>query len=804
MAAFKRKDPETLAGADPATDCQGQPVDTALTKTAADDFLPLQDSIQDSNAELDGGEDEDEIPSHVTWLNVRTPKPDKNATPLNTWQPLRGRWSIFLERLALFVERPINKLTSTQFNPIYHTGTIAFFLLAIVGLTGLYLFFFFQYGFDASYRAVAVMESQFIARTIRAGHRYASGALVIVTLLHAYRTLFLEKFRGPRWLAWVTGVVLTIVIWIAGVTGYWLIWDDRALLITDTFRRALERLTNLTPNFMVYLLGAGETGRSWIFFLVLIAAHILLFLIALAFFYLHIRRLKRPKWLPPVHWVIGIGLVLLLGSLIFPAGMLTQADFGRLPGSITFDPIFLFFLPFPGATWLWVGLIGVSLLLAALPWISRGKKRKPSPANEITDVTQRPDKSTYRANGTFLPPPVRIIKERCTGCTKCALDCPYGAIEMVERHDGRPHKYIALEHTDRCVSCGICVGSCDALAVTLGDVMPETLWGLVSSAMVDQPSVNRMQFDTPSRPFATTDQIDERVRGSEVVYTCERHALHGARSFLEGQLASAGGNGLVVIPLPCVGAVPPDLLSRTMDAGAISVRVVGCPPDDCAGREGNLWASQRLARQRVPRLRRPYEDSPIIAAWLSPDAFTDVFRQEIPLNESGHPDFQKTRRLLTDFNWRGFIPALLILGAILFIQILLTDIPLISSDAGRSMVQITTTDLGAAFGTLTTEQAADKSYQFTLLINGQEAYSQEFGSEELLGRSIEDRLPFFYELPLEPGDYEFSLHLTGDTGSERLLFEGPVHLQSGEVWRPPLESFTVPSCSPGKLFSCPQ
>ena len=116
-----------------------------------------------------------------------------------------------LERYARFSqalagERLVNRLTGTQFNPLYYTGTIAFLLLLLVGLTGLYLFFFFQYGYDASYNAVARMESQFIARTVRAIHRYASGAVVIVTLLHAYRMLFLEKFRGPRWLAWLCRV----------------------------------------------------------------------------------------------------------------------------------------------------------------------------------------------------------------------------------------------------------------------------------------------------------------------------------------------------------------------------------------------------------------------------------------------------------------------------------------------------------------------------------------------------------------------------------------------------------------------
>ena len=161
---------------------------------------------------------------HLTWFSVATP-PATSSVEAAAWTPRRGRWSIALERLALAGERLVNRLTGTQFNPLYYTGTIAFLLLLVVGLTGLYLFFFFQYGYDASYNAVARMESQFIARTIRAIHRYASGAVVIVTLLHAYRMLFLEKFRGSRWLAWLTGVALTAVLWFAGITGYWLIWD---------------------------------------------------------------------------------------------------------------------------------------------------------------------------------------------------------------------------------------------------------------------------------------------------------------------------------------------------------------------------------------------------------------------------------------------------------------------------------------------------------------------------------------------------------------------------------------------------
>ena len=95
---------------------------------------------------------------------------------------------------------------------------------------------------------------------------------------------------------------------------------------------------------MVYLSEAGAAGRSWILFLVILAVHVVLFLVAIGFFYLHIVRLNRPKWLPSLPWLVGIGGVLLLAGLLLPVGLLPPGDLLRLPGAITFDPIFLFFL----------------------------------------------------------------------------------------------------------------------------------------------------------------------------------------------------------------------------------------------------------------------------------------------------------------------------------------------------------------------------------------------------------------------------------------------------------------------------
>jgi quinol-cytochrome oxidoreductase complex cytochrome b subunit len=69
------------------------------------------------------------------------------------------RFLTLLERATLTLERPLQRLVrEPQFNPLYHTGPIAVFLLLLVAATGVYLTMFFRFGFVASYEAVARKE----------------------------------------------------------------------------------------------------------------------------------------------------------------------------------------------------------------------------------------------------------------------------------------------------------------------------------------------------------------------------------------------------------------------------------------------------------------------------------------------------------------------------------------------------------------------------------------------------------------------------------------------------------------------
>jgi ferredoxin len=446
----------------------------------------------------------------------------------------------------------------TELNPVYHAGTITIWLLGIVVVTGLYLTMFFRFGFDASYEAVAEMEANAVGRFMRAAHRYASIGAVVMAAVHGWRTFVVRRFDGPRRVPWATGVAMVAVLWVIGVTGYWLIWDERSQVLNE----ALVRVGGGTAaglDFLIDHVLTDAAGTGWPFVLMLLTVHVGLSVAVVGLLWWHLRRLSRRHWVPPASWRWIVGATIALVSIAVPVGMLGPVDRHAIPGSMPFDPFFLFLLPgtlaWPPALF-WGVLTLLLVAVVFLPWYLRARRLTP----------------------------VDIDEERCIGCTYCVADCPYGALEMVPRDVG-PHPLLAMVSDDRCVSCGICIGSCPTEAMTLGDAPAAPLWR------------------------------DVAVAGRDVVLVCERHAEHGASMAAWDERP---GNP-VVIPLPCAGMAGPKLLTHATDGGAESVVVVGCPADDCANLEGNRWLQERLDRTRRPRLRSSHVGAPISTAWETPD-----------------------------------------------------------------------------------------------------------------------------------------------------------------------------------------
>jgi ferredoxin len=629
------------------------------------------------------------------------------------------------ERISLFVEKPLDRLVRMpQLNPLYHTGTITIFLLIVLTVTGIYLTLFYQFGTQASYEAVSKIEANWVGKAMRALHRYASAAVLITTLLHGWRTLFMDRFRGPRWLAWVTGVVMAFFIWVIGVTGYWLIFDERAQVVTQTLIRAIGDW----PTGVAFLINnavSSGAGTGWVFVVVVITVHIGLSLLLVLFTWYHVKRLSRPKILPPLYWMgILLGL-LVVASVAVPVGMLPGIDPGRIPQELTIDWFYLFYLP-AGLHWspllLWGGGSMLLVVVSLVPWL---------------------------AVRTPLPPVV-VHEDLCTGCGLCPPDCPYEALEMIETPQGH-HRQLAVVDPRMCVSCGVCIGSCPELALTLGDQPAEAIWSETMAAAGQHGPV-------------------------AVVFTCERHAYHGARPYLE-EPHYDGDRRIVVEPVTCVGMIHPRLVQEALDAGAAGVSLVGCPPEDCTNREGNLWLSERIARRRKPRLRRAYAGASISTAWLPPNDFARAFTGNTPATSPTTYGFSLQRA-----DWTRYLPGLAVLASALALMVLVSDLPFTPFPGGEARIQVAM-DHRSGYpiaGVSVAGSASGEPTRLVLNIDNAVALDQTY---ELRGRDLNARVPILEQIDIEAGSHQVTLTLfdRADVPDGTVLFQDAVSLARGEV-----------------------
>ena len=144
-----------------------------------------------------------------------------------------------------------------------------------------------------------------------------------------------------------------------------------------------------------------------------------------------------------------------------------------------------------------------------------------------------------------------------------------------------------------------------------------------------------------------------------------------------------GGMRIQIVPLTCISMAHPNLATEALQAGAEEVQFIGCPPEDCANREGNLWEQSRVSRERLPKLKRAFADAPIVTDWVPPNDFSQALHTESHQSEATTYDY---RFSLSD--WRSFVPAIILLLVTLFAIMWLADIPYTPFPKQTSVVEI--------------------------------------------------------------------------------------------------------------------
>jgi hypothetical protein len=225
--------------------------------------------------------------------------------------------------------------------------------------------------------------------------------------------------------------------------------------------------------------------------------------------------------------------------------------------------------------------------------------------------------------------------------------------------------------------------------------------------------------------------------------------------------------------------IPPSLVARAISRGAGEVRVVGCPPDDCSRREGNLWTDERLSRARLPRLKKELENAPIYTFWLPPDAFARALPVLSETKAETHKPGVSYSPIL---NWRNFALTFGLLAILMTAQVWVTKIwtPAIYPPS-QAHVQLVIPD--PSILSYPAERFAEKFTQqpTRLVLRDGEAVLLDrpypFSSKEWMH-------PLVVNLPAETGDHNLTLSLTSDSDNANSLtfYNRTVTLAPGQVW----------------------
>lgn len=464
--------------------------------------------------------------------------------------PVRGeRILAALDRLFLRLEAFFARALPEALNPIARTGAMAVVSFLIAAVTGVVILIWYSPSVHQAYASVTEMDGQrFGAGLLRSVHRYSADAAMAFVCLHALRLFAQRRFGGARKLAWITGVILIASLWFVGWVGYWLVWDARAkevALLTAKLMDVLPIFADpLSRSFLT------DQGVNSLLFFVVFFFHMLVPLAMALPLWLHITRLSRPKFLTGLKLSAIITAAFALFAIAFPISAAGPARMTEAAHPFSFDVWYLLPLTLTGKlgpVGLWALAIGGLGLALLPPWLLQNKRAAAA----------------------------KVDTSACNNCRLCFEDCPYEAITMVPRTDGRRFAAQAEVDPDKCVGCGICTGSCDPGAIELPDLAI-----LSARRRVDDWLTEGVQLIA----FACTSSAGDALTIDAVSGTC-------------GQLP-----GYRVLPVPCAGWVERTLLERICRRGG-KVLIVGCGPGECSYREGAEWTALRLDGERKPSAR---------------------------------------------------------------------------------------------------------------------------------------------------------------------------------------------------------
>lgn len=222
----------------------------------------------------------------------------------------------------------------------YYTGGVTLFLFAIQFVTGMALSFYYtpsiEHAHDSIIEIVTKLNAGWLFRSL---HHWGAQIAIAALLVHLWCTLLLKSYRKPREFLWFSGFILLGISVFFGLSGYLLLWDERAFAAVRVATGGAGSLPFVGGFIKAFLRGgmdvSGDTLTRFYAFHVSILPLFTVSLIALHVLLVQYHGMSVPLsvtgqnrkdtlFFPDVFykdlivWLITLGIVVTLATLLPP------------------------------------------------------------------------------------------------------------------------------------------------------------------------------------------------------------------------------------------------------------------------------------------------------------------------------------------------------------------------------------------------------------------------------------------------------------------------------------------------------
>ncbi|MCC6476889.1 cytochrome bc complex cytochrome b subunit [bacterium] len=136
----------------------------------------------------------------------------------------------------------------------YYLGGLALFFFGIQVLTGMMLLFYYEPTVSEAHESVEyITHFVTMGALIRNMHAWSASFMIFCVIAHMLTALAMKAFAKPREMTWIAGVLLVMVTFAFGFTGYLLPWNQIAVNATKVGLASIDQVGQYLPDALSHL-----------------------------------------------------------------------------------------------------------------------------------------------------------------------------------------------------------------------------------------------------------------------------------------------------------------------------------------------------------------------------------------------------------------------------------------------------------------------------------------------------------------------------------------------------------------------